>query len=178
MTAANNAVLDHPGSQQPVAWRPAVPAVVRLLVDLWVDAAREPDAWRVFHARHLFCCGRAAILRRIEYLGDRARRRTDRRSHWWPVRTAGAGTAENQSARAGVGDARNVLYHFGCVSDAMGWGFHSRTYTAKPAGADASIWVRVSNVPSGAGRMRGRSCDRSLRPHGTNPARRDDPRWR
>src|SRR4051794_1786261 len=45
--SAADAVLDHPGSQQPVAGRAAVPAVVGIFPDLRADAAGEPDAWRV-----------------------------------------------------------------------------------------------------------------------------------
>src|SRR5690349_15479654 len=40
-----------PGDQQSGAWRAAVPAVVRLLPDLWPDAHPQPDARLLLHAR-------------------------------------------------------------------------------------------------------------------------------
>src|SRR3954468_15144361 len=61
---AADAVLDHPGSQQPVARRAAVSAVLGIFADLRVDAGGQPDAWRVFHARHLFCGRSDAFVRR------------------------------------------------------------------------------------------------------------------
>src|SRR5882757_11245749 len=78
--SATDAVLDHPGSQQPVARRAVVPAVVGIFPDFWADAAGQPDAWRVLHARHLFCRCSVALLRWPQSLGHRGRRRADRRS--------------------------------------------------------------------------------------------------
>src|SRR4051812_8727028 len=54
-----DAVLDHPIAEQPVARRPAVPARLRLLADLRPDAAGQPNAWRLLHARRLFRRDRA-----------------------------------------------------------------------------------------------------------------------
>jgi len=42
-----------------------------------------------------------------------------------------SGTAENQSTRAGAGDTRHVLHHFGCMPDVVGRRFHSRPDAAK-----------------------------------------------
>src|SRR6202790_1450458 len=60
--SVNDAVLDHPGSQQPVAWWSVVSALVGILVDLRPDEAGEPDPRRLLHARHLFPRGGAAVL--------------------------------------------------------------------------------------------------------------------
>src|SRR3981189_1471896 len=86
--SAADAVLDHPGSQQPVARRAVVPAVVGIFPDLRADAAGGPDAWGVLHARHLFCRRSIAFLRRPQSLGHRARRWINRRSPRRTVRAA------------------------------------------------------------------------------------------
>jgi len=89
---ADDAVLDHPGTQQPFAWRSVVPAILgfSLIFGLMRLANLTHGAF--------FMLGTylAAIALRsydgFEHLGDRARRRIDGRGHRWPVRTAGSGT--------------------------------------------------------------------------------------
>ena len=115
---------------------------------------------------------------RAEYLGDRARRRNCSRCHRRPVRTAGADPAENQSARSGAGHARHVLHHFRCLPGAVGRRFDSGADAAKPAGADAGVRLRVSDLSAGSGGMRHCRGDRAVFPAGADAARRDDPRRR
>src|SRR5262245_23735145 len=44
----------HPGHQQPGPWWAPVPAVLRLLADLWIDAHSQPDARLLLHVGGLF----------------------------------------------------------------------------------------------------------------------------
>src|SRR5258708_8359840 len=82
-----------------------------MLADLRPDAAGKSDPRRIIHAWRLFRGNRASVLRWPEYLGDGARRRPGRRRARWSFRTAGADAVEDQSARAGAGNAGHVVHH-------------------------------------------------------------------
>src|SRR6266403_1090185 len=176
--SADNAVLDHPRSQQPVARRPVVSAVVGILADLRVDESSEPDARRLLHARYVFGGDGAAFLGWVEYLGDRARRWNrccgDRRS----LRAASADPTEDQSIGTSAGYARHVLHHFRCMLDVMGWRLDSRTDAAKLAIAYPGLGFRVPDLSVGAGGMRYWCCDCTVFPAGADAPGCHDPRRR
>src|SRR5882757_434057 len=71
------AVLDHPDAEQRGLRRPAVHAVVGLLLDLRPDAHPQPGAWRILHAGRLFRL--FAPHSRVQLLAGGDRRRAGRR---------------------------------------------------------------------------------------------------
>src|SRR5262245_35501852 len=97
------------GGQQHCARRSAVPALVRILPDLWADAHPEPDAWLVLHAGCLLR-GHAAGARR-ELLAGRACKRRGNGRNRRVDRALPAAPSRRRAAAASAADPRVRLRH-------------------------------------------------------------------